>query len=212
MSLYPCHVYCADIGSIKKGNFGWASVSIYPNGKQYSWDKGEEIQKLADELAHSLNEGTTVALGFECPLWVPVRHSPEKLTLARGGDGNRPWSFGAGVASLAAGLTETAWILQEVRKKSSNANAFLDWHSYQKSENGLFIWEAFVSGKAKTSSHTGDAKVAVRAFVKAIPSLTDANAVHPSQQTRSLIGAALLWAGWSEDLSLLHQPCIVIKP
>ena len=205
------HIYCVDIGSIKSGNFGWAGVSIDSSGNQISCDESEDIWKLVDETAERLNNGAKVALGFECPLWVPVRDDPKELTSARAGDGNRPWSAQAGPMSLAAGLTECAWILQTMRNRAPNAMAFLDWHSYQDSGNGLFVWEAFVSGKAKKGSHTEDAMKAVGAFVNALSSPEQANSVTPTPQTLSLIGMSLLWAGWSSELSLLRQPCIVIK-
>ena len=205
------HVYCADVGSIKKGNFGWAGVSISPNERKHSWRKGEGIQELVDEVADKLNNYKKVALGFECPLWVPVRERPEKLTAGRDGDGSRAWSFGAGAGSLATGLTECAWTLQKIHEISPEVRAYLDWESFQESEDGLFIWEAFVSGGGKAGSHVGDAEVAVSAFIEALPSLDSLNTVQPSEQTYSLIGATLLWASWSTDLRLLHQPCKVMK-
>ena len=215
MSTYQCeYVYCADIGSMqaKAGNsFGWAGLSIGPNGQQSSWQRGKDIQELADAVADGLNQGAKVALGFECPLWVPVRGDRKKLTSGRSGEGNRAWSAEAGPRSLATGLTQVSWILREIREKSVNAEAFLDWNPYGNSERELFIWEAFVSKEAKTDSHIGDAKVAVSAFFDALPSLETSITEPPGSQTRSLIGAALLWASWSKDLSLLHQPCTVIK-
>lgn len=212
MPLYANdHIYCVDIGSIRGRNFGWAGVSIDSSGNQFSRDESEDIWKLVDETSEWLNNGAKVSLGFECPLWVPVRDEPKELTSARSGDGNRPWSAHAGPMSLAAGLTECAWILQNIRNKAPNAMAFLDWHSFQDSGNGLFVWEAFVSGKAKKGSHTEDAMKAVGAFVNALPYPEQANSVIPTPQTLSLIGTSLLWAGWSSELSLVRQPCIVIK-
>ena len=218
MSTYECkYVYCADIGSMQTGkkqqenHFGWAGVSICPNGQQSSWREGNDMQKLADVVADGLNQGAKVAVGFECPLWVPVTDDRKKLTSGRSGEGNRAWSARTGSGSLATGLTQVSWILREIRKNLVDARAFLDWNSYRTSKDGLFIWEAFVSGKAKTDSHIGDAKAAVSAFVKALPSLETSIPEPLGSQTRSLIGAALLWASWSEDLSLLHQPCTVIK-
>ena len=90
------HICCVDIGSITGGNFGWAGVSIDSSGNQISCDESEDIWKLVDETAERLNNGAKVALGFECPLWVPVRDDPKELTSARAGDGNRPWSAQAG--------------------------------------------------------------------------------------------------------------------
>lgn len=222
MSTYQCHyVYCADIGSVKKNKFGWAGVSICPNGQQAQWREDKDMWKLVDDVADKLKKGANVALGFECPTWVPIRDCPEELTSARRGEVigglSRPWSAGAGLGSLGTGLTQIPWILEKIRVKSpEEAKAFLDWDSYQKSEGSLFIWEAFVSGGAKSGSDTkdqdiGDARVAVSAFVKALPSLRTPDTVCPGLQTRSLIGAALLWAGWSKDIGLLHKPCKVIK-
>jgi len=46
---------------------------------------------LADAVTDDLDAGLPVALGFECPLFVPVPDEAELLGSAREGDGNRPW-------------------------------------------------------------------------------------------------------------------------
>jgi hypothetical protein len=65
---------------------------------------GRDISVFAEGIAKDLSAGYAVALGFECPLFVPVAKAPEHLTKGRAGEGNRPWSAGAGVAVLASGL------------------------------------------------------------------------------------------------------------
>ena len=223
MPIHPCHhVYCADIGAVQntheENQFGWAGGSICPNEpqaswhvQQGSWSGSQEIHDLANDVADKLKEGDKVALGFECPLWVPVRETPERLTRGRRAEGSPSWASRTGASALATGLAEVPWILQGIRRKLREPypKVFLNWDSFQKSEGGLFIWEAFVSGAAKTGSHTGDARVGICDFVKALPS--PQTFVHPCSRTRSLIGEALLWSGWSEDLCLLCEPCIVIK-
>lgn len=92
-------IYCADIGSIRKDNFGWAVVD--GDGQR----GGTVIGELVDAVVGSLAAGVKVALGFECPLWVPVPDDASGLTAGRTVDGNRPWSAGAGASALAAGLT-----------------------------------------------------------------------------------------------------------
>jgi len=249
MPNYPCHhVYCADIGSVETqdtktrklvNNFGWAGASVCAGEQrtswhvqQASWRHNQEIQDLAKDVAGKLKEDAKVALGFECPLWVPVRDCPKRLTKARCGDvflgldGKkvpRAWSGGPGVGALVIGLAEVPWILREIRKNLQEPypEVFLNWDLYQEAKHGLFIWEAFVSGKGKSvphmtdakaqpSPHVVDAKAAVRAFIKDLPS--PGTSVHPCSQTLSLIGAAVLWSGLSKDLCLLHEPCIVINP
>ena len=217
MTTQPLHVYCADIGAMcnrkRKNHFGWASHEKAPccNGK--------DMRGLVKHVAQDLAQGSKVELGFECPEWIPVRDCPEELTQARKGE-RRSWSASAGAGSLATGLAQVAWILQEIRRKAPDgATAFLKWDDYQKSDNGLFIWEAYVAGpKNQTTDtedpHIRDAKAAVAAFVKTRSSdsgLRTSIFLPPCSQPFSLIGAALLWARWSEDSDLLRQSCVVIK-
>ena len=207
ISLDSLVVYCADIGSVMRGKFGWASCCAVPKPRM---TKDSDIQRLVTQVTRDLNSGRKVALGFECPLWVPVTCDPRGLTSARDGDGNRAWSAAAGATSLATGLTETAWILSRIRGETQDVEAYLDWPRFKDVKHGLFLWEALVTGEEKSDSHQSDAAVAVDAFMRALPNLkSDITSPH---KVRSLIGAALLWAGWSNDLSLLKTRCVVISP
>ena len=202
-------VYCADIGSVKGGKFGWARASARPNSRVST---GTDIRCLVTQVAHDLNGGKKVALGFECPLWVPVACDPNRLTSRRCGEGSFPFAAGAGATSLVTGLTETAWILSGIRSETQDVEAYLDWPRFAAADNGLLLWEAMVTGENRTGSHEGDAAAAVCAFIKALPDPTACNAVTSPHKVRSLIGTALLWAGWSDDLQLLRTPCVVISP
>ncbi len=211
-------VACADIGSILNRNFGWGFVC---GGQQRS---GEKIDELVDEVVTSLASGVKVALGFECPLWVPVPDDPFKLTAGRVVDGNKPWSAGAGASALAAGLTETAWILREIRRKLKGRGlslppAYLDWQNFNGAHSGIFLWEAFVTGGAKAvhvdsdmGEHAADALIACKEFTARLPNPAAKICSEPKQSVRSLIGAAMLWSGWSEDLTLLGAKSLVVKP
>ena len=84
------------------------------------------------------------------------------------------------------------------------------WNRFLNNEANVFIWEAFVSGAAKGQLHADDAAIAVRAFWSAYPDIGGATAIQ-AESPYSLIGAALLRAGLSTDLTLLSLPCIVIK-
>lgn len=67
-----------------------------------------------------------------------------------------------------------------------------------------------MTGEAKGSAHVDDALIAATTFREALPNLLSANAVE-AERPLSLIGAALLWSGWSRETALLHKPCLVIK-
>ena len=206
----PLIVHCADIGSVSRGNFGWARLVI--DERNPACTTGRDIRKFADAIATDLNSGAHVAVGFECPLFVPVPEDPEGLTSARPGEGDRAWSAGAGAGSLATGLTEAIWILDRVKRNTSIASAvFVKWQPFWSATGGLFIWEAFVTKTAKTGTHQRDAELAVMSFRDSLPDPDQRNAVVCHGRVRSLIGAALMQAGWAKELAWLAEPCLVIR-
>ncbi len=166
---------------------------------------------LADTVATHLNANRPVALGIECPLFVPIMDEPVDLTRARPGEGARPWCAGAGAGALATGLAQTVWLLRQIaRLLESKVPAYVDWPAFVNANCGLFLWEAFVSSLSKADSHVGDADLAVKAFVRSWPNPEESNAVRCGE-VYSLVGAALLRTEWSADPELLSTPCIVIK-
>src|SRR5262249_29786506 len=153
----------------------------------------------ADAIAADLNSGNHVAVGFECPLFVPVPDRPEGLTSARPGGGDRARSAGAGAGSLATGLTAAGWILDRGKAEAAGtACAFLQWEPFRAAPAGLFVWEAFVSRAAKTDTHCGDAEAGARRFRDSLPDPEQRNAVVCVGRVRSLIGAAVLQTGWAK--------------
>lgn len=202
--------HCADIGSVKNGNFGWARLSA--DDPTAECTTGRDIRDFVDSISADLEAGNRVALGFECPLFVPIPDDPARLTSARPGEGSRPWSAGAGAGALATGLTEVSWILEQVGRKVRNRPAvFVDWPAFQEATEGLFIWEAFVTQDAKSATHCRDAELAVRIFASALPEVDRHNAVVCEGTVRSLFGAALLQTGWATDLAWLGRSCIVLR-
>ncbi len=195
-------IVCADVGSVAKGNFGWWSSL---------GESGVKPSTLGEHVSTALDSGAPVALGFECPLFVPLLDDELFLTSARPGEGSRPWSAGAGCGALATGLVQTAWVLQDIKRHLTRTTpAFISWSAFTASGSGLFLWEAFVSGKAKSDSHTADARLGAEAFARSLPDPMSCNAVTCSN-VYSLVGAALLRTGWSDDSRLLQEPCLVVR-
>ena len=196
-------VICADIGSVAKGNFGWWSSL---------GETGNAPSTLAKHVAFALNSGEPVALGFECPLFVPLAEDERALTSARVGEGSRAWSAGAGCGALATGIVQVAWVLQAVRVQLMQpARSFVNWASFASAGSGLLLWEAFVSGSAKRGSHTSDAQAGAEAFLQALPNPESATAIVCESAVYSLVGAALLRTGWSADVSILQDSCLVMR-
>lgn len=201
-------IACADVGSVVNGNFGWAFWN--PPGALQEVKEHGSIEAFADEVVSRLRGGRKVALGFECPLFVPLRADTSLLTRARAGEGDRPWSAGAGCGSLTTGIVQTAWVLSRVRSAlGEEPKVFLRWSEFMEQASGLFLWEAFVSRSSKSGTHHGDAGLAVAAFARALPNPDSTNLV-VEESVFSLIGAALLRTGWSVPVSILSEPCLVI--
>ncbi len=198
-------VFCADVGSIKANNFGWAAILSHGESLQGN-DIGEFSEKISEEIANKRK----VALGFECPLFIPIRDDPLLINGARKGEGNRPWSAGAGTAALATGLVEVLWVMNRVSGILGYPPKFETvWKAFL-SEESIFLWEAFVSSKAKGKGHSDDANIAVQKFIASMPDPSSVDAIEP-ENVLSLVGAAALRAGWANDIAVLSQQCTVIK-
>ena len=199
-------VWVADVGSVSAGNFAWCRME-----SEGVVTSGPDIAALATGVAADLSVGRQVALGFECPLYVPVAREPRALSRARKVDGNRPWSAGPGCAVLALGLAETAWVFSRLAEITTvPVLPTFRWKELMAGRANLFIWEAFVTGGAKGDSHEEDAVIAAASFWQRYPDIEEAVG-QPDENPLSLAGAALLHSGLSDDVTLLSEACVVIR-
>jgi hypothetical protein len=204
-------VYAVDPGSISANRFAWAT-SKDPNLSSTS------LEQLASQIVADLLERRKVAIGFECPLFIPSPTATENLGRARTGDcsretGNKPFTAAAGACAAMIGMCLLTWLLRELKQRSPDAKATTRWKEFADGAANVFLWEAFVSGseKAKPPSHHGDAMLAIRAFQRSVERMDSATRV-TCECPFSLAGAAILWAELSSDLTLLHGPTIVLRP
>lgn len=204
-------IYVADAGSVSKGNFHWVSSRNVE-------ESASDPRELAKAVAKDLNSGKNVALGYESPLFVPADPDPQLLGCARDGEcqeatGNRPFTAGAGAAVLATGIQSLSWVLREIKSLAPNSTASTRWGDFRGGSCQLFVWEAFVSGseKAYPASHSGDAALAIAAFRQVSSSEENPTCIRCSKAF-SLVGSAVVWSGLSADLTLLAEPCVVLRP
>jgi hypothetical protein len=204
-------VYAVDVGSIPRKRLGWARADA-PDGRVDPEAQETEIEELVAAVAGDLAVSRPVALGFECPLYVPVPKVSGSLGKARVGDGNRSWSAAAGSGAMATGLVQAAWTLRALRARAHTARAFLRWPDFVDAGSGLLLWEAFVTAgaKSKVPSHHGDAAIAVGRFCEVLPDPPARDEVS-AEQPLSLIAAAALWSGWLDDVEELRHGCLVVK-
>jgi hypothetical protein len=198
-------VVCADVGSMAKrqSNFGWYSSA---------GAEGCYASEMVAHLAWLIAAQVPIALGFECPLFLPMRVDEKRLASARLGEGTKAWSANPGCGAMGTGLVQATWVLQQLRAVRGQQSAYLSWPDFQAAGRGIFFWEAFVSGSSKRDSHVADARHAVEAFLAALPDVERVNALPSEGPVLSLIGAALLRTEWSDDLNVLSQRVLVVKP
>ena len=201
-------VFCADVGSVKAGNFAWART--HAEASSVADHDSSKPADLAQAVAEELNSGRPVALGFECPLFVPVPTADIALGAGRSGEGNRPWSAGAGSGVLATGLVQAAWILAAIKASCPGEQLHIEWPGFAAQQSGLLIWEAFVSAGAKGTTHVDDATIAVTAFTDALPEPMAASTI-TAERPLSLAGAVALWSGWLNHSGALHETPLVIR-
>jgi hypothetical protein len=200
------HVAVIDIGKPDK-NLGWAIRGPNISGQ------GGNLDKCIESVSAALRFGP-VALGFEAPLFVPMRGSAAELTKARQGECengiNRPFSAGAGASVLVTGLTVIPYVLTKIRETALDVMVTLDWRS-PLSQNSLLLFEAFVSNRKSSAvdRHIDDSLLAISAFKRR--STVDLESSVDVPISFNLLGAMLLRTGWTHDTELLAKPCLVVK-
>ena len=207
-------VYVADAGSVPSGNFGWARGDAAD--RERVPHEGTDIDGMVNAMVRDLRSGVGVALGFECPLFLPVPADAAALGKARAGEcsketGNKPFTGSAGACAAVTGVVELAWILRRLHQEHPTCIGTLDWAALAAGQASLFLWEAFISGKEKGATHVSDATLGVRAFLANLESPMAANRV-TAESPFSLAGALLLWSGLTSEIQCLHLPVPVLRP
>ena len=192
-----------DVGSPK--NIGWA---LLPDGDS---EHGSEIDEFVGVFAER-SKGRPAALSFKAPLFIPHGRPADKLTGQREGENGKPWSAGAGATVTTIGLAVVSYVLGQLRAMEPSRRAGLGWRDWPRGDE-ILLFEAFVSGDnhAGPGEHWKDALNAAERFRAALGDLDGANAV-AEPDVLSLVGACVLRTGWSDDVGLLSQSCLVIRP
>ena len=204
MGSVPLHVAVIDIG--RKENTGWAIDGPRPS-------QGENIDECIDALALVLDAGP-LALGLEAPTFVPLHRESTNLTRGRTGDRDRAFTAAAGSAVLVSGLVVIPYVLDKLRARARTATATLDWKTHLYARGQLLLFEAFVSHQVVATDdgpHIRDAKLAIAKFREGMRDPLALNSAIDEPNCLNLVGAALLRTEWTTDLSILSQPCLVVR-
>jgi hypothetical protein len=208
-------VACLDVGSVKRKSVGWAVLGS-------TRSHGSDLKVFVDTIVSEARLLRPIALGFECPLYVPRRSEPIQLTGKRLGEIGVNWCGGPGAAVLATGLVEVRWVLDRLVAECPNMRGTTRLSDFDGSVVQLLIWEAFVTKKAgptmnlrdfrgsRGKGHERDALAGALACVEKFEQSGGPNSDLEREDSASIAGGHLISSGLSSDLRLLHEQCLVV--
>jgi|SRR5215467_854212 len=212
-------VVAVDIGSVRPpSNFAWAAFDAPARDLIRV---GEDPEEAVSVLAPGLLAGAQAALLLEAPMAVPVPGTKSdawrRLGKARDGEGNRPWSAGAGAGALATGLAQGAWMLCQLAATVPGLTATTQPGLWLRGGAQLLLAEAFITAAGKpeplpAGQHAADAVAAGLALVELLDNrgtLTSAVCCAP-QESFNLLVAMALWAELRIDPGELRAEVLVV--
>jgi hypothetical protein len=212
-------VVAVDIGSVgQSSKFAWAAFDA-PGRDLIA--AGTDPETAVSALVPGLVSGARAALLLEAPMSVPVPDGQpgawRKLGKARDGEGNRPWSAGAGAAALATGLVQGAWMLRQLALTVPGLAATTQPRSWRLGGVPLLLAEAFITAAGKpeplpAGQDAADAAAAGLALAEMLDGsgpLTSTVRCAP-QEPFNLLAAMALWAGLQIDPAELHAEVLVV--
>jgi len=206
--LIECHVCVIDIGKPGK-NLGWAL-----SGPERA--NGTDLDACIEAVATALGSGP-VALGFEAPMFTPIRDDALTLTNARHGETtrgiSRPFSASAGATVLVTALVIVPFVLNCLRALVPKARATLEWRKPMMGRADLLLFEAFVTNQTKTAAarHVEDAYLAIAEFQRGMTDPVSFESAVVEASSLNLLGASMLRTGWSNDPAIVGEQCLVVR-
>jgi hypothetical protein len=194
------HVAVVDIGKLT--NLGWAVEGPSVN------ESGKDIDSCIEALTSAMRMGP-LALGFEAPMFVPYGRKRSVLDKARKGEGDRSFSASAGACVLTKGLVIVPYILEGLGRANPSAKPTFKWRC-RLSDRDLVLFEAFVT-HVTSASHEDCARLAIRRFPKNWGERASFESDIDEPCTMNLLGAMLLRTGWTDDPTILSEPCLVVR-
>jgi hypothetical protein len=193
-------VIAVETGSPLGGSTRWA-------GRRHDDDRpdassGASSAELFDTVFHALHDGEQVALGFDCPLTLPV--SPDQGAAAAQADADALVKQ-AEPAATRPGITELGHLLGELgtwRPWTTVSTSLSRW----KANTSILVWQAVPApGTAEVA-----AGAAADSFFRQFPAATQEATDTGAGTVLNLAAAAACRAGLFVDASELARPTVSI--
>jgi hypothetical protein len=217
-----------DVGSPARDRLWWATEPPPPPGPKFN-----DLDDFIEVMAAFAEQGP-IAIGFEAPMFIPLRDRARDLFMARKGETevgsatakgwSRPWSGGAGATIATGNLAIMAYTLGALRVREPRLVARVDWKRPLVGPFEVLFFEAFVSNKigkdagwqkgdpSELNPHYRDALQAVEAARAMLVGGEPARSAIEEDRVLSMLGTVLMLQGWSVGPEILRTPCLVVRP
>ncbi len=193
-------VIAVETGSPLGGPTRWA-------GRRHDDDRpdassGASSAELFDAVFHALHDGEQVALGFDCPLTLPV--SPDQGTAAAQADADALVGQ-AEPAATRPGITELGQVLGQLgtwRPWTTVSTSLSRWRA----NTSILVWEAVPA----EGSRGVDVGTAADSFFRQLRTVTEHEPDAAGGPVVNLAAAAARQAGLLADASELTHPAVSI--
>jgi hypothetical protein len=193
-------VIAVETASLPGGRMRWA-------GRRHDDDRpdassGASSAELFDAVFHALHDGEQVALGFDCPLTLPV--SPDQGAAAGQADAEALVKQADSIATR-PGIAELGDVLGQLatwRPWTTVSTSLSRW----KANTSILVWEAV---PAEGSSGVA-ASTAADGFFRQLQTATERGTEPAAGAVVNLAAAAARRAGLLADASELAQPAVSI--
>ena len=201
MAEETLHVAVIDVGSLS--NLGWAVEGPVLN------ECGADIDVCVGALCKALEIGP-LALGFEAPMFVPHGRKRCDLDKGRRGEGDRAFGASVGASVLVKGLMIAQYVLSALHSRVGTARPTFRWREQLSAAGDLLLFEAFVSHVGKAVGHIDCARLALKRFPGTWEERASFVSAIDEPGILNLLGAILLRIGWTDDITVLSEPCLVV--
>jgi hypothetical protein len=91
-------------------------------------------------------------------------------------------------------MVQIPWTLRFIHEQVPDLRVHVQWQPFAEQQDGLLLWEVFVSGAAKGETHEEDARSGVQAFCEQLPNPGDPTA-EETERPFSVLAAATVGRG-----------------
>lgn len=178
-----------------RGHAEFGAYVVDPASTNIAWASRDVASSRADRLATAIGadieKGLPITLGIMMPTWIPMNRRAASVYGSRNLE--------------SAALLDLFWLLSRLKALAPELRAFVRWKPFVEATGPkLFVWEAYRGG-----GESNDLAKVLTTFVEATTARRH-DAVVATEDVLSIVGAALVRLGMTDDIEIVRTPLILV--